>query len=1003
MRIKHIFYFVMLWILSLQVSIAQNIAHRKPVKVSSENPRYPESLIVDGGISKSSTWIPTNDVRPPQWAEINLKKYYEINKIVLYNGIPENEMSVREKEKAAGFYCIKNLKFQYWDDANWTDFPNTELVENRKSVVTFWINPSVTTYKVRLISTDGEPIRIVDIQIFGQEKGEVFSSDIDFEPEDNPGKKEENQAQVEIKNNIIGHSMKYVGYNQGYYMPGSNISGWLEYSGINSLRVWTSLSQYIPDNAVDLKQTVDNLSRFDEMKKLVTDNPESNPYIRWDIIKDVASNEVYSTNSMVFDYALSELKRLGIDVVLQINSTDFTGDWQNKWDQWLKFYALAYYASKTGDVEMYAMHNEPNHAHANMKLDQYIDALKIVSDAVRCAVSDVNRLYGKNLKCKIVSPVTAGTNTNWWSSVIASVRTDYKGKTIDYDLLDIFSTHSYNIPAIGYTNKVDEIRSLLIKNHPLQKEIPIVFTEIGRWMNAYLIDREETMDSPSLFTEWAGIYANNMNNGGYGMWAFKLANTASETYTRGIKSGHHHIWKGTRFLEDSQDNLALGKPVKTNAQDANYKASYVTDGDKSDESAWLNSSDGEKWIEIDLQTETELGGAVVYTGSSYGVFTSPDRIKNFKLQAWNGTGWHDIDGAAENKSKYAQVLWEFKKPVLTNKVRLLIQDEGTVKVREVKLFAKDFMGNADKSFDISGIQRTGEVVRLFAKGFKNEKPLLKTNVSVGDLDMNINTSYDEKTQTYYIWLVNRNKFDYELNFNLSDLKLSPASNMFVEEVSSQYYGELVEIKSLSDIQSVRHKLPAQSVQLISIPIKNGKNKEIIATADAGVRGGKYVNNNYNSPDMPITLDSRSFDNNSVAYIRFDLGKKDLNDLNKCILSVVGYNSTDTVPYRLHVYAIPDKNWDEKSISWKNAPDLSQKEGLLMNVGTRADVAGELVFNHQVKRHELDVTNIVKRRGSSSYTFILIREPRELGDDYDKGRKCIIYSKESEHKPILKIF
>jgi len=947
--------------------------------------------------------MPMNDTRPPQWAEINLKRYYEINKIVLYNGIPDDEMSAREKEKAAGFYCIKNLKFQYWDDANWTDFPNTELVENRKSVVRFDINPSVTTYKVRLISTDGEPIRIIDIQIFGQEKGEVFSNDADYISENDRKKKQQTKATIEIKNKQIGNSMKYVGYNQGYYMPGSNISGWIEYSGVNSLRVWTSLSEYIPNDAVDLSSKVNNLSQFEDMKKLITDNPESSPYIHWNVIKNIASNEVYSTNSMVFDYALSELKRLNIDIVLQINSTHFTGEWQNKWDQWLKFYALAYYAAKTGDVEMFAMHNEPNHAHSNMKLDQYIDALKIVSDAIRCAVSDVNKQYGKNLKCRIISPVTAGTNTNWWSSVIASVRTDYKGNKIGHDLLDIFSTHSYNIPAIGYSNKVNEIRDLLVKNHPLHKNIPIVFTEIGRWMNAYLIDREETMDSPSLFTEWAGIYANNMNNKAYGMWAFKFANTASSTYPRGIKSGHHHIWKGVRFIEDSQENLALGKPAKAIAEDKQYKVSFVTDGNKSDESAWVHFSEGEKWIEIDLRTPTELGGAVVYTGSSYGVFTSPDRIKNFNLQAWSGNTWVDIDGASEEKCRYAQVLWQFKKPVSTNKVRLLIKDEGTIKVREIKLFGKDFMNTASKSFDIGGIHRTGEVVRLFAKGFKNEKPLLETNISVDDLDINVNTSYDSETDSYYIWLVNRNKFDYELTLNLSDLKLSSESYLFVEEVSPRYFGELVEIKSTSNFSSVKHKLPAQSVQLISIPAKKVRLKETTATADASVKGGKYASNNYNNGEMSVSLDSRSFDNNNVTYIRFDINKKDLNNLNKCVFSVVGYNSTDTAAYRMHVYVITNKKWDEKSISWKNAPNLNSKEALLNQVGTETDVAGELVFNNKIERHELDVTRILEKRNSDSYTFVLIREPRELGDDYDKERTCIIYSKESDNKPLLKFF
>lgn len=170
---------------------------------------------------------------------------------------------------------------------------------------------------------------------------------------------------------------------------------------------------------------------------------------------------------MVFEYTLKELKRLNIDAILQINSTDFDGTWSNKWKQWQRFYALAFYAAKTGDVTMYAMHNEPNHRHAGpMKITQYVDAMKIVSDAVYCAVQDVNRLYGKNLKSRFVSPVTAGSNTNWWAEVVKNLRIDYRGLPSDRDLMDIFSTHSYNLPAAGYASKVSDIRKIIVENHP---------------------------------------------------------------------------------------------------------------------------------------------------------------------------------------------------------------------------------------------------------------------------------------------------------------------------------------------------------------------------------------------------------------------------------------------------------------------------------------------------------------------------------------------------------
>src|SRR5262249_5611787 len=155
------------------------------------------------------------------------------------------------------------------------------------------------------------------------------------------------------------------------------------------------------------------------------------------------------------------------------------------------------------------------------------------------------------------------------------------GRPIDHDLLGIFDTHSYNSPAAGYADRVDDIRKLLEENQPGGKALPIVYTEIGRWMNAYLIDKEETMDDPSLFTEWAGIYANNTLNGVYGMWAFKFANTTSSTYPHGIKSGHHFAWQGKRIIEDAYTDLALGRPVKASQESAQWPASAVTDGNKS--------------------------------------------------------------------------------------------------------------------------------------------------------------------------------------------------------------------------------------------------------------------------------------------------------------------------------------------------------------------------------------------------------------------------------------
>src|SRR5690606_21715070 len=123
----------------------------------------------------------------------------------------------------------------------------------------------------------------------------------------------------------------------------------------------------------------------------------------------------------------------------------------------------------------------------------------------------------------------------------------------------------------------------------------------------------------------------------------------------------------------------------------------------------------EKWVEIDLGDKHRLTAAVVYTGSSYGVYTGPDRIKNFALQYWMNGSWINIPGAAEKNCKYVQVFIPFEEPVSTSKIRFVATDAGSVKLREIKVFGEDF--TYDNSYDVAGIQRTGDVVLLFANGF----------------------------------------------------------------------------------------------------------------------------------------------------------------------------------------------------------------------------------------------------------------------------------------------
>ncbi len=61
-----------------------NVALRKPVTASSQQEKFPASNVTDGVISRKSTWMSAESARPPHMLDINLERYYDINKIVIY-------------------------------------------------------------------------------------------------------------------------------------------------------------------------------------------------------------------------------------------------------------------------------------------------------------------------------------------------------------------------------------------------------------------------------------------------------------------------------------------------------------------------------------------------------------------------------------------------------------------------------------------------------------------------------------------------------------------------------------------------------------------------------------------------------------------------------------------------------------------------------------------------------------------------------------------------------
>lgn len=362
-------------------------------------------------------------------------------------------------------------------------------------------------------------------------------------------------------------------------------------------------------------------------------------------------------------------------------------------------------------------------------------------------------------------------------------------------------------------------------------------------MNAYLIDKEETMDSPTLFTEWAGIYARNMVEGCSGMWAFKFANTASSTYPQGIKSGHHHIWKGRRFAEDAFRNYAPECRIIASATDAGSYPEMAVDGIKDIAHGWHATSDEGKWLVLELPEPTLLGGMAIYTGTEGGEFTAPDRIRTLRIEAECNGAWHTL--ADMQAIRYAQLFPRFDAPVKASRIRISTSDKGHSVVREVKLFGLEFIDGGEESYDIGGAQRTAEVVRLFAKGFGGDKPLLQLDRTSDDPNFDLCAAADSVARTLSVWVVHRYDKPYELALDLSPLGIA-AAPVVCERVTEGRYGD-AELLHADAAGRLALKVSPWSVTLLTVPFDAKTQHTLRATASATLRGDGSTDKNSPSP------------------------------------------------------------------------------------------------------------------------------------------------------------
>ena len=354
---------------------------------------------------------------------------------------------------------------------------------------------------------------------------------------------------VVVRNTRVGTGMPMVGYNTGHYLPGSNTSAWLAYSRVNAVRFFASLSEWTPDEAVDPGDGVETVADFDARKAELRRDPENNPFLRWDLLEDRFENHVYSiTNHYRLNYQVSELRRLGITPIMQAAELRWNAPWSGLWRQWQKHYAFTYHLARHYDVERYNFINEPDHssaAHDIVDQTVYIRGLQIASDAIRCAIADVNARYGKSLRAIVQAPALTHVSSSrgddhmdadpdadprddeygWGQIALLNLRTDYHGRTVDQDLFDVFDTHLYNKTAETYAYEIAMMRRKMREYTPTGVELPIVYSEFNRRNTSAFETSEDDLNTPLIYCDLAAVWATAVLGQVEGMISFKFQNT----------------------------------------------------------------------------------------------------------------------------------------------------------------------------------------------------------------------------------------------------------------------------------------------------------------------------------------------------------------------------------------------------------------------------------------------------------------------------------------------
>ncbi len=303
---------------------------------------------------------------------------------------------------------------------------------------------------------------------------------------------------------------------------------------------------------------------------------------------------------------------------------------------------------------------------------------------------------------------------------------------------------------------------------------------------------------------------------------------------------------------------------------------------------------------------------------------------------------------------------------------------------DVQKNAMHYVDNAHAPYNVGGINKAGEVWRLFNKANRagRQRLFLLRDSAAAALDTE--AVRDPASRTYYLFSVNNTAGAIPLTVNFQAWGIPATNQLTLEEVSEQCSGG-IRYRGPAASGVFSQAQPAYSVWLMGIPA-SPQDPEVAlpASDDAEARDGTFASQNFGGRQtITVRNDPASASNRSVALLKFNLPVTNLAGLQSAVLSL---NAAGTVsdPVQAHVYALESTNWSQSTLSWASAPNLKDHQppgaqiaqAIVEGVGASAQIAGQLVVTQTgFEETLLDVTPLIQSATNGQITFLISQDPR----------------------------